>query len=97
MLTGMEVANASMYDGSTAAAEAVLMAHRVTRRNKAVLSGNLHPHYRETIETVCAHGGPRDRGAAAARCRRGPRRTIDAERLVRGRAEPRRLRRRCAT
>jgi glycine dehydrogenase subunit 1 len=52
MLTGMEVANASMYDGSTAAAEAVLMAHRVTRRKKAVLAGNLHPHYRETIETV---------------------------------------------
>src|SRR3954470_21804076 len=52
MLTGMEVANASMYDGSTAAAEAVLMAHRVTKRKKAVLSGNLHPHYRETIETV---------------------------------------------
>src|SRR6195952_1841550 len=52
MLTGMEVANASMYDGSTAPAKAVLMAHRVTKRKKAVLSGNLHPHYRETIETV---------------------------------------------
>src|SRR5882724_1855746 len=52
MLTGMEVANASMYDGSTAAAEAVLMAHRVTKRKRAVISGNLHPHYRETIETV---------------------------------------------
>ena len=52
MLTGMEVANASMYDGSTAASEAVLMAHRITKRPKAVLAGNLHPHYRETIETV---------------------------------------------
>jgi glycine dehydrogenase subunit 1 len=52
LLTGMEVANASMYDGSTATAEAVLMAHRVTKRNKAVLAGNLHPHYRETVETV---------------------------------------------
>jgi glycine dehydrogenase subunit 1 len=52
MLTGMEVANASMYDGSTAAAEAVLMAHRITRRHKALLAGNLHPHYRETIATV---------------------------------------------
>ncbi|HET9903552.1 MAG TPA: aminomethyl-transferring glycine dehydrogenase subunit GcvPA [Xanthobacteraceae bacterium] len=52
MLTGMEVANASMYDGSTAAAEAVLMAHRLTKRRKAVLSGNLHPHYRETIATI---------------------------------------------
>ena len=57
MLTGMEVANASMYDGSTAAAEAVLMAHRVTKRRKAVLSGNLHPHYRETIETVSRMAG----------------------------------------
>src|SRR5215470_9100947 len=52
MLTGMEVANASMYDGSTAAAEAVLMAHRITKRRKAVLAGNLHPHYRDTIATV---------------------------------------------
>ncbi len=51
-LTGMEVANASMYDGSTAAAEAVLMAHRITKRDKAVLFGNLHPHYRAVIETI---------------------------------------------
>ncbi|KZE28071.1 aminomethyl-transferring glycine dehydrogenase subunit GcvPA [Chelatococcus daeguensis] len=52
MLTGMEVANASMYDGSTAAAEAVLMAHRVTRRRKAVLSGGLNPHYAEVMTTL---------------------------------------------
>ncbi|APF36888.1 glycine dehydrogenase (aminomethyl-transferring) [Chelatococcus daeguensis] len=52
MLTGMEVANASMYDGSTAAAEAVLMAHRVTRRRKAVLSGGIHPHYAEVMTTL---------------------------------------------
>ena len=57
MLTGMEVANASMYDGSTAAAEAVLMAHRITKRRKAVLAGNLHPHYRATIATVSAMAG----------------------------------------
>jgi glycine dehydrogenase subunit 1 len=57
MLTGMEVANASMYDGSTSAAEAVLMAHRITKRRKAVLAGNLHPHYRATIETVSAMAG----------------------------------------
>src|ERR1700688_1736021 len=57
MLTGMEVAHASMYDGSTAAAEAVLMAHRITKRRKAVLAGNLHPHYRATIETVSAMAG----------------------------------------
>jgi glycine dehydrogenase subunit 1 len=56
-LTGMEVANASMYDGSTATAEAVLMAHRITRRRKAVLSGNLHPHYRETVETMARMAG----------------------------------------
>lgn len=52
MLTGMEAANASMYDGSTAAAEAVLMAHRITKRRRALLCGNLHPHYRDTIETL---------------------------------------------
>lgn len=51
MLSGMEVANASMYDGASASAEAVLMANRVTKRRRAVLSGNLHPHYVETIET----------------------------------------------
>ncbi len=51
-LTGMEVANASMYDGSTATAEAVLMAHRVTRRRKAVLSGGLHPQYRSVVRTI---------------------------------------------
>ena len=51
-LTGMEVANASMYDGSTATAEAVLMANRVTKRRKAVLAGGLHPHYRDVVRTV---------------------------------------------
>jgi glycine dehydrogenase subunit 1 len=57
LLTGMEVANASMYDGSTAAAEAVLMAHRVTKRKKAVLTGGLHPHYRAVIETISRYSG----------------------------------------
>jgi glycine dehydrogenase subunit 1 len=51
-LTGMEVANASMYDGSTSTAEAVLMAARVTRRTKAVFSGGVHPHYLHTAETL---------------------------------------------
>lgn len=51
-LTGMEVANASMYDGSTGCAEAVLMAHRITRRNRAVLSGGLHPHYAQVVRTI---------------------------------------------
>ena len=57
LLTGMEVANASLYDGSTATAEAVLMAQRITKRPKAVLSGGLHPHYGETVETVAALSG----------------------------------------
>jgi len=57
LLTGMEVANASLYDGSTATAEAVLMAQRVTRRNKAVLSGGLHPHYAETVENIANLSG----------------------------------------
>ncbi len=52
LLTGMEVANASMYDGSTAAAEAVLMAHRVTKRGKALVSAGLHPHYAAVIRTI---------------------------------------------
>src|SRR3954453_12818112 len=56
-LTGMEVANASMYDGSTACGEAVLMAHRVTRRKKAVLSGGLHPHYAEVVRTLSHMAG----------------------------------------
>jgi glycine dehydrogenase subunit 1 len=51
-LTGLEVANASMYDGSTACAEAVMMAQRVTRRKRAVLSGGLHPHYAAVTQTI---------------------------------------------
>ena len=56
-LTGLEVANASMYDGSTGAAEAVLMANRVTRRHKALISGGLHPQYRQVIETTARWEG----------------------------------------
>jgi glycine dehydrogenase subunit 1 len=55
-LTGMEVANASMYDGSTATAEAVLMARRLTRRNRVVLSSGLHPHYRDVVRTYVGDG-----------------------------------------
>src|SRR4051795_10307987 len=51
-LTAMEVANASMYDGSTGTGEAVLMAHRVTKRREAVLSGGLHPQYAEVVKTL---------------------------------------------
>jgi glycine dehydrogenase subunit 1 len=56
-LTAMEVANASMYDGSTATAEAVLMAQRLTKRRKAVLSGGLHPQYRSVVETISRMAG----------------------------------------
>jgi glycine dehydrogenase subunit 1 len=51
LLTGMDAANASMYDGASACAEAVMMANRVTRRKKAILSGGLHPQYREATVT----------------------------------------------
>jgi glycine dehydrogenase subunit 1 len=57
LLTGMEVANASLYDGATACAEAVMMANRVTGRKKAVLSAALHPHYREVCETYARFVG----------------------------------------
>jgi glycine dehydrogenase subunit 1 len=59
LLTGMEVANASLYDGATACAEAVAMAGRVTRRDKAVLSGGLHPQYRSVCETYARFAGNR--------------------------------------
>lgn len=56
-LTGMDVANASLYDGSTATAEAVLMAQRIKRRSKAILSGGVHPHYAKTVETLGRSAG----------------------------------------
>jgi len=56
-LTGMDVANASMYDGSTAMAEAVLMAERVTRRKRVIVSGAVHPEYLHVAETYVAHAG----------------------------------------
>ena len=52
-LTGMDVANASMYDGSTATTEGVFMARRVTRRKKALISSGLHPHYVSVLKTLC--------------------------------------------
>ena len=52
MITGLDVANASMYDGATSCAEAVYMACRITRRNRVVLSGALHPQYREVVATA---------------------------------------------
>jgi len=52
LITGMDVANASMYDGATSCAEAVMMAFRVTRRHKAVFSGGVHPHYRDVTRNL---------------------------------------------
>ena len=73
ILTGMEVANASMYDGSTACAEAALMAARVTKRKRIVFSGGIHPHYLETARTHCTPMGLDLVAAASA---------IDAEAAV---------------
>ena len=56
-LFGTDVANASMYDGSTACWEAVAMAARVTKRKKAVISGGLHPHYLATVRTMAKFTG----------------------------------------
>ena len=56
-LTGMEVANASMYDGSTATTEAIFMARRITRRSKAILSAGLHPHYVSVARTLTQFTG----------------------------------------
>ena len=72
-LTGLAVANASLYDGSTACAEAVMMAARVTKRGKAVLSGGLHPHYAEACWTLAHTEGVQTQRLAAA---------IDAEAAV---------------
>jgi len=72
-LTGLPVANASLYDGSTGCAEAVLMAARATRRSKAVLSGGLHPHYAEACWTLAHTAGVRTERLAAA---------VDAEAAV---------------
>jgi glycine dehydrogenase subunit 1 len=57
LITGMEVANASLYDGATATAEAAMMANRLTRRKKAILAGSLHPHYAETVATYASFNG----------------------------------------
>lgn len=55
-LTGMEVANASMYDGSTSMAEAFLMAQRVTRRDKVLVAETVHPEYLQVAKTYTQHG-----------------------------------------
>lgn len=54
-LTGLEVANASMYDGASATAEAAMLARSATGRDRVILAGSVHPHYVETVHTY-AHG-----------------------------------------
>src|SRR5678816_650937 len=58
-LTGMEVANASLYDGSTGVAEAVLMAHRISKKNKFLIARTVHPEYRAVVETYTKNLGVR--------------------------------------
>jgi glycine dehydrogenase subunit 1 len=62
-LTGMDVANASLYDGASSVAEAALMAHAVTERNVIVLSKGLNPLYRQVVETYCEGPGIRLKSA----------------------------------
>ncbi len=57
LITGMDVANASMYDGATACAEAAAMACRVTKRSRILMSGTVHPHYRDVTNTQLKHLG----------------------------------------
>lgn len=54
-LTGQDIANASMYDGATSCAEAALMAMRVTGREKIVIGNELHPHYKDVLQSYAAH------------------------------------------
>ncbi|MGA8596296.1 MAG: aminomethyl-transferring glycine dehydrogenase subunit GcvPA [Bryobacteraceae bacterium] len=56
-LTGMDVANASMYDGSSAVPEASMMAARITRRDRMLVSRAVHPEYREVLATYLKHSG----------------------------------------
>lgn len=56
-LTGMDIANASLYDGASAAAEAVLMAHRLKGKSKVIIAKTLHPHYRRVIQTYVKNLG----------------------------------------
>jgi len=77
-LTGLDIANASLYDGSTGAAEAVLMAHRVTSRDKVVVARSVHPQYREVVRTYIKNLGVR-----AVEVGFGPDGRIDKDELAR--------------
>jgi glycine dehydrogenase subunit 1 len=77
-LTGLDIANASLYEGGTAVAEAVLMAQRVTGRNKVVLARSLHPQFREVVRTYI-----KNLGVEAVEVPFGPDGRIDANALGR--------------
>ena len=66
-LTGMEIANASMYDGSTGAAEAVMMAVRITGAHSVLVANSVHPEYREVIATYAQHQEHRQQKLATAK------------------------------
>jgi glycine dehydrogenase subunit 1 len=57
LLTGMDIANASMYDGSTATVEAVMMANRVTGRKRALMTSGVHPHYQDVVHSYARFCG----------------------------------------
>ena len=76
-LTGMDLANASMYDGSTAMTEAALMATRLTHRDRVVVARNLHPQYRQVLATYT-----RNLGVTIAEVGYAPDGTVDAQALA---------------
>jgi len=76
-LTGMDVANASLYDGASATAEAALMAVRATRRKKLLVAAGLHPEYRQTVASYCRY-----LGLELVEVRQGADGRIDAEALA---------------
>ena len=78
-LTGMEVANASMYDGSSAVPEGAMMAARLTRRDKILVARSVHPEYREVLATYLKHGG-----LPVSEIGYGPNGLLDLDALTRG-------------
>ncbi len=98
-LTGMEVANASMYDGSTAMTEAVFMARRITRKNKCIVSAGVHPHYTSVLKTLTRFTGDLVEAGVPSFTKGAPGddlssliASIDADTQLRCRAEPQSVR-----